>query len=219
QSKLLRVLQERELERLGSRKTLKLDVRVIATSNRDVRAAVREGDFREDLFYRLNVFPLLVPTLAERRGDILPLAQYFLSRDSSVRDPAAMLSDDAINKLLGYAWPGNVRELDNVIQRALILRQQTVISERDIQFESGFSFISDFDGHFNDAVIQSESIDATLSDSGVLDGYMRDQERRVITDALRVGRSKKEAAEILGISPRTLRYKLARLREQSYIAG
>ncbi|MBQ0759880.1 MAG: two-component system response regulator FlrC [Zhongshania sp.] len=219
QSKLLRVLQERELERLGSRKTLKLDVRVIATSNRDVRAAVREGDFREDLFYRLNVFPLLVPTLAERRGDILPLAQYFLSRDSSVRDPAAMLSDDAINKLLGYAWPGNVRELDNVIQRALILRQQTVISERDIQFESGFSFISDFDERFNVAVTQAENTDASLSDSGVLDGYMRDQERRVITDALRVGRSKKEAAEILGISPRTLRYKLARLREQSYIAG
>ena len=219
QSKLLRVLQERELERLGSRKTLKLDVRVIATSNRDVRAAVREGDFREDLFYRLNVFPLLVPTLAERRGDILPLAQYFLSRDSSVRDPAAALSDDAINKLLGYAWPGNVRELDNVIQRALILRQQTVISERDIQFESGFSFISDFDERFNVAVTQAENTDASLSDSGVLDGYMRDQERRVITDALRVGRSKKEAAEILGISPRTLRYKLARLREQSYIDG
>ena len=113
QSKLLRVLQERELERLGSRKTLKLDVRVIATSNRDVRCAVREGEFREDLFYRLNVFPLLVPSLAERRRDILPLAHHFLSRDSSVRDPAAMLTDEAIQKLFAYAWPGNVRELDS----------------------------------------------------------------------------------------------------------
>ena len=137
QSKLLRVLQERELERLGSRKTLKLDVRVIATSNRDVRCAVREGEFREDLFYRLNVFPLLVPSLAERRRDILPLAHHFLSRDSSVRDPAAMLTDEAIQKLFAYAWPGNVRELDNVIQRALILRQQETISERDVQFETG----------------------------------------------------------------------------------
>ena len=214
QSKLLRVLQER----LGSRKTLKLDVRVIATSNRDVRCAVREGEFREDLFYRLNVFPLLVPSLAERRRDILPLAHHFLSRDSSVRDPAAMLTDEAIQKLFAYAWPGNVRELDNVIQRALILRQQETISERDVQFETGLSFISDFDERFELASRNIADL-PSCETNGVLDGYMRDQERRVISDALRAGRSKKEAAEILGISPRTLRYKLARLREQSYIAG
>lgn len=218
QSKLLRVLQERELERLGSRKTLKLDVRVIATSNRDVRCAVREGEFREDLFYRLNVFPLLVPSLAERRRDILPLAHHFLSRDSSVRDPATMLTDEAIQKLFAYAWPGNVRELDNVIQRALILRQQETISERDVQFETGLSFISDFDERFELANRNIADL-PSCETNGVLDGYMRDQERRVISDALRTGRSKKEAAEILGISPRTLRYKLARLREQSYIAG
>ncbi|MBW2941603.1 sigma-54 interaction domain-containing protein [Zhongshania aquimaris] len=218
QSKLLRVLQERELERLGSRKTLKLDVRVIATSNRDVRCAVREGEFREDLFYRLNVFPLLVPSLAERRRDILPLAHHFLSRDSSVRDPAAILTDEAIQKLFAYAWPGNVRELDNVIQRGLILRQQEMISERDIQFETGLSFISDFDERFELASRNIADL-PSCETNGVLDGYMRDQERRVISDALRAGRSKKEAAEILGISPRTLRYKLARLREQSYIAG
>jgi two-component system response regulator FlrC len=218
QSKLLRVLQERELERLGSRKTLKLDVRVIATSNRDVRCAVREGEFREDLFYRLNVFPLLVPSLAERRRDILPLAHHFLSRDSSVRDPATMLTDEAIQKLFAYAWPGNVRELDNVIQRALILRQQETISDRDIQFETGLSFISDFDERFELANRNIADL-PSCETNGVLDGYMRDQERRVISDALRAGRSKKEAAEILGISPRTLRYKLARLREQSYIAG
>ncbi|MFQ3199511.1 MAG: two-component system response regulator FlrC [Zhongshania sp.] len=220
QSKLLRVLQERELERLGSRKTLKLDVRVIATSNQDVRAAVREGEFREDLFYRLNVFPLLVPSLAERRGDILPLAYHFLSRDSSVSDPSAMLSDEVIHKLLDYAWPGNVRELDNVIQRALILRQQDIITEQDIQFEHGLRFVSDFDRHVVSSAIANTGGEGQLGDSGgVLGGYMRDQERRVITDALQMGRSKKEAAEILGISPRTLRYKLARLREHRYIAG
>lgn len=217
QAKLLRVLQERELERLGSRKTLKLDVRVIATSNKDVRAAVREGDFREDLFYRLNVFPLLIPSLAERRGDILPLVHYFLSRDSSVRDPAAMLSEGAIDALLGYAWPGNVRELDNVIQRAMILRQQDMVTERDIQFETGISFISDYEERFAAPSVSEDELSS--ENCGVLDGFMRDQERRVITDALRAGRSKKEAAEILGISPRTLRYKLARLREQSYITG
>ncbi|CAA0090770.1 Regulatory protein AtoC [Zhongshania aliphaticivorans] len=219
QSKLLRVLQERELERLGSRNTLQLDVRVIATSNRDVRAAVREGDFREDLFYRLNVFPLLVPSLAERRGDILPLAHYFLSQDSSVTDPSIMLSDEALQKLKSYSWPGNVRELDNVIQRALILRQQEIITEWDIQFETGLSFISDINPRNEIVTPALNELEQQADDNGILGGFMRDQERRVISDALRMGRSKKEAAEILGISPRTLRYKLARLREQSYIAN
>jgi two-component system response regulator FlrC len=131
-----------------------------------------------------------------------------------------MLNEEVIHKLLAYAWPGNVRELDNVIQRALILRQEDIITERDIQFETGLRFVSDFDEHFDRVAAANTVGEVQPSDSGgVLGGYMRDQERRVITDALQMGRSKKEAAEILGISPRTLRYKLARLREQRYIAG
>jgi len=217
QAKLLRVLQERELERLGSRKTLNLNVRVIATSNRDLREVVRAGMFREDLFYRLNVFPLHIPELAARRGDILPLALSFLARDSSVRCAEKVLTEDALEKLMHYRWPGNVRELDNVIQRALILRQTDEITDRDIQFETGMSFVGEqVYGH----VMPSRDMDdCDSSGVKVLDGFMRDQERRMISDALRLGRSKKEAAEILGISPRTLRYKLARLREQSYITG
>jgi len=217
QAKLLRVLQERELERLGSRKTLNLDVRVIATSNRDLREVVRAGMFREDLFYRLNVFPLHIPELAARRGDILPLAQSFLARDCSIQSVDGVLTDDAIEKLMHYRWPGNVRELDNVIQRALILRQGNEITDQDIQFESGMSFINDQTYSADTPMRRSD--DSDVGSGGVLDGFMRDQERRLISDALRLGRSKKEAAEILGISPRTLRYKLARLREQSYLMG
>lgn len=217
QAKLLRVLQERELERLGSRKTLNLDVRVIATSNRDLREVVRAGMFREDLFYRLNVFPLHIPELAARRGDILPLALSFLARDSSIQCVDGVLTEDAVEKLMHYRWPGNVRELDNVIQRALILRQGKEITDQDIQFESGMSFIND-QAYSADTPIRRAD-DGDVGSGRVLDGFMRDQERRLISDALRLGRSKKEAAEILGISPRTLRYKLARLREQSYLMG
>ena len=199
QAKLLRVLQEREIERLGSRRSMSLDVRVLATTNRDLREAVLAGEFREDLFYRLNVFPLCLPALCERREDILPLAEHFLERDESIANAQSVLSSDAREKLLSYAWPGNVRELDNVIQRALILRQDHHISDRDIQFEQGMKLFSG-----------GSAVGAVAP----LDGFMRDQERQRISDALRQGRSKKEAAEILGISPRTLRYKLARLREQ-----
>lgn len=199
QAKLLRVLQERETERLGGRRSISLDVRVIATTNRDLRQAVSAGEFREDLFYRLNVFPLCLPPLCERQADVLPLAEHFLARDKSVADPRAILTREAREKLKCYAWPGNVRELDNVIQRALILRQGPCIDDRDIQFEQGMQLAA-----------HSPYLDSPLP----LEGFMRDQERQRISDALRRGRSKKEAAEILGISPRTLRYKMARLREQ-----
>lgn len=215
QAKLLRVLQERELERLGSKKTLQLDVRIIATTNRDLREAVNTGAFREDLFYRLNVFPLYIPSLRERSEDILPLAKMFLERDTSVQCADEILTEDAIEKLDGYAWPGNVRELDNVIQRALILRQHEKIFDNDIQFETGINFIQPVPV-LSPNVEASPQVDKAKS---VLGGYMRDQENLLIHDALQRGRSKKEAAEILGISPRTLRYKLARLRQHSYASS
>ncbi|WP_372695800.1 sigma-54-dependent transcriptional regulator, partial [Immundisolibacter sp.] len=121
QAKLLRVLQEREVERLGGRQPIDLDVRVLATSNRDLAAEVAAGRFREDLYYRLAVFPLHLPPLRERPADILPLARRLLARHWRRPTPAPVLADAAVGALLGYTWPGNVRELDNMIQRALIL--------------------------------------------------------------------------------------------------
>src|SRR5688572_4714519 len=135
QAKLLRVLQEREVERLGGRTTVSLDVRVLATTNRRLREEVSAGRFREDLYYRLNVFPLAIPPLSLRRDDVLPLAMQLLA--ARVRPGARVpaLSADAAHLLLTYNWPGNVRELDNLLQRALILVNGPVIGPEHIQFE------------------------------------------------------------------------------------
>src|SRR6202044_2999218 len=135
QAKLLRVLQEREVERLGARQTLSLDVRVIATTNRQLRNDVASGRFREDLYYRLNVFPLAIAPLRLRRDDVLPLAMQLLTARCRPGEPIPALSAEAAHLLLTYGWPGNVRELDNLLQRALILVNGPVIGPEHIQFE------------------------------------------------------------------------------------
>ncbi|MBB3046369.1 two-component system response regulator FlrC [Litorivivens lipolytica] len=203
QAKLLRVLQEKELERLGGKRTIRLNVRVLATTNRDLRETVARGEFREDLFYRLNVFPLAIPSLRARPEDIIPLARHFVTIDRDA-DQVSRLSVAAEQKLKDYHWPGNVRELDNVIQRALILQSRRTIDAEDIQFES-FGL---------QTATQAECVEP--SGAGSLNDWMRTQEHRQIENAIRQGGSKKEAAAILGISPRTLRYKLQRLREAQY---
>jgi two-component system, response regulator FlrC len=210
QGKLLRVLQEREVERLGGKRTINLDVRVVATSNRDLRAEVRAGRFREDLYYRLSVFPLVIPPLRERPGDILPLARHFLARNGrGLGSPE--LEPCAADRLLNHPWPGNVRELDNVIQRALILRRDHNIDAASIHFETVGAGEDD---------TPSPDPDASLTRSGVLDESLRNREEQLILDALRAERGRrKEAAARLGISPRTLRYKLARLREAGMLVG
>lgn len=197
QAKLLRVLQEREVERLGGKKLIALDVRVVATSNRVLKDQVAAGRFREDLFYRLNVFPLHLPPLRERRGDILPLAQHLLARYSrNAGTMVATLTPAAEAALTAHAWPGNVRELDNVMQRAMILAGRGPVDVAHLRFETA-----------------SAPVTAALEDSG-LGEDLRSRERRLILEALQAGRgSRKFAAERLGISPRTLRYKLARMRE------
>jgi formate hydrogenlyase transcriptional activator len=120
--KLLRVLQEREFEPVGSDQTRQLDVRVIAASNRNLEAAVAEGTFRQDLYYRLNVFPMWLPPLRERPEDIPPLVHYFVGRYAAkIGRPITQVSQKAMQRLIGYPWPGNVRELENVIERAVIL--------------------------------------------------------------------------------------------------
>lgn len=137
QAKILRVLQEREVERLGGRKTVQLDVRVIATSNRDLKEAVRSGVFREDLYYRLNVFPLTWLPLADRRDDIMPLTQHLIERICQKNgEHIPDISGAARSKLAAYHWPGNVRELDNVVQRALILHSNNIIEATDLLIEN-----------------------------------------------------------------------------------
>src|ERR1700754_847796 len=135
QAKLLRVLQEREVERLGGRTPIPLDVRVLATTNRRLREEVSAGRFREDLYYRLNVFPLAISPLRARREDVLPLAMQLLRARCRPGEQIPALGADAAHLLLTYPWPGNVRELDNLLQRALILVNGPVIHKEHIQFE------------------------------------------------------------------------------------
>lgn len=219
QVKLLRVLQEREVERLGARKTIKLNIRVIATSNRDLKKAVAAGTFREDLYYRLNVFPLQWLPLKQRQGDILPLAEHLLMRHALDQSQAIpVLSEAAQALLVAYPWPGNVRELDNVMQRALILSDGEIIEQsalilEDLDFdhicaedETDTSVTLEFDEPSNDF----EDNELTVLGQG-----LKDQEQKMILEALQTCRGKrKDVAELLGISPRTLRYKIARMKEQ-----
>ena len=203
QAKLLRVLQEREVERLGDQKTIPLDVRVMATSNRNMPEEVRQNRFREDLYYRLNVFCIEMPALRKRVDDIVPLAEFLLAR--SVKDTQTSipkLGEDAIDKLRSYSWPGNVRELDNVMQRAYILQNNGLISAENLQFETL---------HI-DAAKES---DERNNEAESLGNDLKAHERNMIIEALeQTAGSRKGAAEKLGISPRTLRYKLARMREE-----
>ncbi len=227
QAKLLRVLQEKEVERLGGRGPLSLDVRVIATTNRRLREEAAAGRFREDLYYRLNVFPLAIAPLRSRRDDILPLAMQLLTAHCRPGTAIPALSADAAHRLLTYPWPGNVRELDNLLQRALILVNGPVIGPEHIQFEAANGEPLEGEGRAGEPHGAAPGGNAWFLDGGraaapsregsvmgSLAGSLIQAERDLILDALRSGQgSRREAAERLGISPRTLRYKLARLRE------
>ena len=202
QAKILRVLQEREVERLGGRKTIDLDVRVIATSNRDLREAVKEGKFREDLYYRLNVFPLNWLPLSERRDDIIPLTTHLIERHCvKAGHSIPTLSAKARSKLIAYDWPGNVRELDNVVQRALILHSDDQIEATDLLIEN-----------FDTQISAEAPSPANSADK--LGTELKHQEHQIILDTLQACQgSRKAVADRLGISPRTLRYKIARMRD------
>jgi two-component system response regulator FlrC len=202
QAKLLRVLQERELERLGGRKLIELDVRVLATTNRKLREEVSAGRFREDLYYRLNVFPLTLPPLRERQRDILPLARHLLQKSLRPGQPLPEFSNEVKQRLLSHSWPGNIRELDNLMQRALILHNEGQIHEGDICFEETTEAVT---------VVQEHKLPSA---GGRLPEDLRSVEEQMILDALEeVNGSRKRVAEKLGISERTLRYKIARMRE------
>ncbi|WP_371924798.1 sigma-54-dependent transcriptional regulator [Pseudomonas sp. R5(2019)] len=203
QAKLLRVLQEREVERVGGRKPIALDIRVVATTNRDLASEVAAGRFREDLYYRLSVFPLAWKPLRERTADILPLAERLLAHHvNKMKHAPVRLSAAARDCLTAYPWPGNVRELDNALQRALILQQGGVIEAADFCLAGVPTLAS------------TPAPQAVVEAPAGLGDDLRQREFQLIVDTLRSERGRrKEAAERLGISPRTLRYKLAQMRD------
>jgi two-component system, response regulator FlrC len=217
QSKLLRVLQEREVERLGGHKMIQLNVRVLCTTNRKMVDEVKQGHFREDLYYRLNVFPLLLPALRDRKQDILPIAERMLERHCSGRRTVPSISSGAQGKLQSHSWPGNIRELDNVIQRSLILMTSDVVSEQDVSLEAAGELQSTMlSSVVPESLSVSEVEETSLSEEGEdrLSDDLKGHEERLILDAIKAAKgSRKAASERLGISPRTLRYKLARMRD------
>jgi len=188
QAKLLRVLQERTFERVGGGRPIATDARVLAATNRDLQAEVQAGRFRDDLYYRLAVFPIRLPPLRERRDDLLPLAELFLRRASSAyRRPARRFHPEARDLLLGHAWPGNVRELQNVVERAVILEPDETVRPAAVRFSTGSS--------------SARADDA----EGMLGRLERDAILRVLGQ---VDGNRRRAARVLGISLRTLQYRL-----------
>jgi len=195
QVKLLRVLQEKTFERIGSNTPLKANVRIVAATNRDLEAMVRDGTFRQDLFYRLNVVSIRIPPLRERREDIPPLAELFVRRFASENNKRiAGISREAMDTLMKYSYPGNVRELENIIQQSVVLSRGETIMESDLPVR------------VNEGIQLSGSWQsATASFTEKVEAF----ERSLILDALRVaGQVQTRAAEQLGISERHLRYKL-----------
>lgn len=221
QAKLLRVIQEREVERVGGRKTIPLDIRVLATTNRDLKEYVKEGKFREDLYYRLSVFPMMWKPLRERPLDIWPLAQRLLDEHAQKMKRAPMkFAADVQAYLTQYSWPGNVRELDNAIQRSLILAANGVVGVADFCLDMANASNWILESADSDAIPEANEPDAIIEvglESESMSGLGKDlklREYQIIIDTLKQENGKKKnAAEKLGISPRTLRYKLAQMRD------
>jgi two-component system response regulator FlrC len=216
QAKLLRVLQEREVERVGGKKPVILDIRVIATTNRDIADAVARGLFREDLYYRINVFPLLIPALRQRAQDILPLARHFLAAHGGRSErPGLRLSAAAEAALQRHAWPGNVRELENIVQRAVILAPGDVVDVAALQLGVD-RLLAPTASQGRQTVAAASS--GTLAASAPASGELRDVERAHILETLAAaGGSRKLAGQRLGMPERTLRHKLRQYRLQGFL--
>ena len=195
QVKLLRTLQENTIERVGSSETISIDVRVLAATNQDLEKKIKEGSFRKDLFYRLNVVKINIPPLRERREDILPLIEFFIKKYSEENGKQNIdISKEAIDKLLKYNYPGNVRELENIIERAVVLMRGQTILESDLSLG-----------------VKGLSQESEMPNPGV--GTMIEQveelEKRLIYDALKQSNGNQtKAGKILGITERNLRYKM-----------
>jgi two-component system, response regulator FlrC len=214
QAKLLRVLQEREVERVGGKKPVPLNIRIVATSNRDMAEAVAKGVFREDLYYRLNVFPVAIPALRERPEDIVPVARNLMVEyGARMGRTGVTLSAQAEQALMDHAWPGNVRELDNVIQRALILSTGPVVQPEHLRLMP--RPVAETIRPVSVSDVQPATPGLQESDKRV--DNMKDLERdHILRTLAEVGGSRKLAIERLGISERTLRYKLQQYRDEGY---
>src|SRR5690242_5605250 len=199
QVKLLRVLQEREFERLGGTKTLKVDVRVVAATNQDLRAALEQGTFREDLFYRLNVVPISIPPLREHKEDIPYLAEFFVERFArDAGKPVTGITAAAQKVLMEFHWPGNVRELENIIERGVALSAGTVLDAADIRLDHALS----------GATAAGGSAAAFIPEGQTLEQFEDD----LIKEALRrANGNKSQAARLLGLSRNALRYRLTKI--------
>ncbi len=243
QAKLLRILQERSVVRLGGQKSIALDIRVIAATNRDLKAAIAQKSFREDLYFRLTAFKLAIPSLSERPKDILPLAEQFLAQQTG-DSQALRLTRAAQLSLENYRWPGNVRELQNVLVRGMVLANGAPIDVQHLLFDDiqSADSVTDHGRYESNNPFASHHVSATRSQPGSRANYadnsagrstassmdssmgqvhpedlsqaVKHSEWQTIMSALRGTRSREQAAEQLGISPRTLRHKLQRLREQ-----
>jgi DNA-binding NtrC family response regulator len=197
QAKVLRAIQEQEFERVGGNRTLKVDVRLIAATNIDLTAAIRDGKFREDLYYRLNVVNLHVPPLRDRREDIPPLARHFLvSLGRELKRPVKGFSDAALEMLMRHDWPGNVRELENTVERAVLMADSDTLTEKDLSILERTA-----GGAFEPRPV----VDRQLLNLEAL-------EKEAVLEALRrCNWVQKEAAKLLGVSSRVMNYKIHKL--------
>jgi two-component system response regulator FlrC len=213
QAKILRVLQEREVERLGGTRSISLDVRVIATSNRDLPEEVRAGRFRADLYYRLNVMSLELLPLRERREDIVPLARRAVRAHARAGQAPLSLSTEAEQKLLRHDWPGNARELNNIVQRAAWLAAGGIIHAADLEVAPMVNTVGMHAAGIDVAGVVAPAVGSVASQESGLGHDLKARERELILATLRdTGGNRKLTAERLGISPRTLRHKLQQLK-------
>ena len=228
QAKLLRVLQERTLVRLGGERLIELDVRVVAATNKNLREAIAQREFREDLYFRLSTFKLRVPTLIERPGDILPLVARLLAKHAS-EGRAYHVSAQAQALLLAYPWPGNVRELENVVLRAIVLCADHMITPEHLMFDDAATLptlapaapvaaaearLGEVNTDLSSLLAQAEGDVHSSAELG-LQAHVKNNEQRLIQAAIETTKSRNDAAKKLGISPRTLRYKMAKLKDFS----
>ena len=234
QAKLLRVLQEREFERVGGNRTIKVNVRILATSNRDLLSYVEKGAFRQDLYYRLNVFPVHVPALRERPEDILPLAEHFLTRCArKMGVKVAGFSESALKAMAAYRWPGNVRELQNTIERAVILTEsgrmisssslglpfvsgvgsgETLLASAMQDYDQSANAKQEFDASFASAVGEDPPR-STADQNGTVFNIAELEKQAIKASLVQTAGNRTKAAELLGISIRTLRNKLQEYRD------
>ena len=217
QAKLLRVLQEREIDRVGGSSPIKVDIRVIATTNRNIKEIIEKNQFREDLFYRLNVIPILIPPLRERLDDIPVLCDFFIKKHCEINKIEEKTIDKtALEKLSKYHWPGNVRELENIIERAVIISPNKVIDHKYIIFEDELENLYEDDFLIKNPSLNTEESIASDDSLKIIPGTtISEMEKKLIIETLKhVNDNRTVAAELLGISVRTLRNKLNEYKEQ-----